>query len=280
MTESKDREINQELWNQLKPRMESGNEEDKKQAVKIILMEFRHLPSDDVVRFLKEMAEPNQPESIRIFLAEYLLDTKNTHISFGLYSELLYKLVDDPSEKVKEIAKKSPLINLSERISASAIRMNEGFRALAEQAVRVSTGYQNIMRYQNIMSQYADRYSNIFKQLYNSVPVASIPIQKGKVPDSYINERINDRLVEIAALLDSMRRSEQEAKRARQWVENLTIILSIIALTGISATFSTWYFLKEDVAYAILTTALLPVIVAVIVVVFFILRRRKEDKKT
>lgn len=280
MTESKDREINQELWNQLKPKMESGNEEDRQQAIKTIFMEFRHLPSDSVIKFLKDIAEPNQPESIRIFLAESLLDTKNNHISFGLYSELLYKLVHDPSEKVKEIAKKSPLIDFSERISASAIRMNEGFRALAEQAARVSTGYQNVMRYQNIMSQYTDRYSSILRQLYSSVPVASIPIQKGKVPASYINERINSRLVEIVTLLDSMRRSEQEAKRARQWVENLTITLSIIALTGISATFSTWYFLKEDVAWAILTTTLLPMIVAIIVVVFFILRRRKEGCKT
>jgi hypothetical protein len=280
MTEFKDREINQELWNQLKPKMENSNEEDKKQAIKTILMEFRHLPSQDAIKFLKEIAEPKQPESIRIFLAESLLDTKNTHISFGLYSELLYKLMDDPSEKVKEIAKKSPLINLSERISASAIRMNEGFRALAEQAARVSAGYQNITRYQNIMSQYANRYSSIARQLYSSVPVASIPIQKGRVPDSYINERINDRLVEIVTLLDSMRRSEREAKRARQWVENLTVILSIIALTGISATFSTWYFLKEEVAYAILTTVLLPLVVAIIVVIFFILRRLNDRQNT
>lgn len=273
MTESKDREINRELWNQLKPKMKSSNEEDKKQSVKIILMEFRHLPSDDVVKFLKDIAEPNQPESIRIFLAESLLDTKNAHISFGLYSELLYKLMDDPSKKVKEIAKKSPLMNLSERISASVMRVNEGFRAMAEQTARVAIGYQNMM------NQYTERYSNIARQLYSDVPVASIPIQKGKVPESYINERVNDRLVEIVALLDSMRRSEHEAKRARQWVENLTIILSIIALTGISATFSTWYFIKEEVAYAILTTALLPIVVAIAVGIFFMLRRRKNADK-
>ena len=85
-------------------------------------------------------------------------------------------------------------------------------------------------------------------------------------------------VVDVLVLLDSMRRSEEESRRARRWIEFLTIIIFIIALAEISSTLATWYFPKQQALNAVLFTVLLPLMAGIIVCVFLVFRRWKSEK--
>lgn len=157
------KETNWKLWEDVEARAEDPNIEARKEAIKLILQKYPELPWGEATPLIMKLADKNQPEEARIFLAESLSELRECEIPYGLYSDLMVLLDRDPSKKVRALIEESPLIKSFRILEAQlgafmlpAMQMarlaTESFRAV-QLAVSTPTYLMNFEEASRILEQ-------------------------------------------------------------------------------------------------------------------------------
>jgi hypothetical protein len=180
------RNTDKKLWEQVQEY--ASSDKNKIKAVQIIFSQHYQLP-EECIKLIKKLAHKEQPKGVRIQIAKNLGQVEN--IPFGMYTDLVSILSNDPELEIKEAIVKTQLAIFGE----TTLKYAEAFSKSLQNTFTVfSPAMQSILNSQ-IALQRAIGMSGIFKipasvsSLLDSIHAISLP--KQLVGLTSISENLN-----------------------------------------------------------------------------------------